>query len=90
MGDRYTQTVNCKFGLIDDDVWYAPTCGFIDWTCPKCKEIIDLEEYSGIDAEGCANTKYGIRAVKELQNKDEFQEIVKEKIKMIKEVNKNE
>lgn len=88
MGDRFTLTVKCKCGFIDNDVWYAPTCGFIDWTCPKCKEITDLEEYSGINAEGCANTKYGVRAVRELQNKDELQEIVRDKIKMIKKKKK--
>jgi len=69
MGDRYYLKVKCKCGYIDDDVYYAPTCGFMTWKCPKCKKVIDLEQYSGIDAEGCANTEYGIKAVKELKNK---------------------
>ncbi len=69
MGDRYTLTVKCECGEIDDDVWYAPTCGCMTWKCPKCKKIINLEEYGGIDAEGCANTKEGVKAVKELKKK---------------------
>ena len=37
MGDRYILTVNCpKCGYEDDDVYYAPTCGIVDWECPKC------------------------------------------------------
>jgi len=67
MGDRYYLTVKCKCGEIDDDCYYAPTCGFITWKCPKCGKVIDLEEYSGIDAESCANTKYGIKAVREFK-----------------------
>ena len=44
MGDRYILTVECpKCCYKDDDVYYAPTCGFIEWICPKCGEIIDLE-----------------------------------------------
>lgn len=74
MGDRYTLTVKCKCGHVDDDVWYAPTCGFIDWECPKCKEITDLEKYSGIDAEGCANTEDGVKAVQEMKGLDKNEE----------------
>ena len=80
MGDRYDLIVKCECGEIDDDVWYAPTCGCISWTCPKCGKIIDLEEYSGIDAEGCANTNEGIKCVKELK-KD-----LKKRLKKQKEV----
>lgn len=36
---------------------------------PNCKKVIDLEKYSGIDAESCANTEYGVKSVKELKNK---------------------
>jgi hypothetical protein len=52
---------------IDYDVWYAPTSGFIEWECPECNEVVDLEKYSGINAEGCATTKYGVKAVKRLK-----------------------
>jgi len=71
MGDRYTLSVTCECGEKDDDVWYAPTCGFMTWTCPKCKKVIDLESYSGINAEGCASTEYGIKAVQEQKSKME-------------------
>lgn len=69
MGDRYTLVVKCKCGFKDDDVWYAPTCGCITWTCPNCKTVTNLEEYSGIDAEGCASTEAGIREVRKLKAK---------------------
>lgn len=64
MGDRYTLPITCKCGH-KDEAWYAPTCGFMDWTCPKCGKITDLEKYSGIEAESCASTKYGIKYIKE-------------------------
>jgi len=67
MGDRYTLKVKCECGFVDDDVWYAPTCGAITWKCPKCKKVVDLEKYSGIDAEGCANTEYGVESVRKLK-----------------------
>lgn len=56
MGDRYTITIvcpNCKFE--DSDCWYAPTCGFIEWKCPKCDTTVDLEKYTGISKESCSN-----------------------------------
>jgi len=56
MGDRYIITVTCpECGLDDDDVYYAPTCGFTDWTCMVCGHKIDLEEYTGISAEDASN-----------------------------------
>lgn len=67
MGDRYILKVICKCGEIDEDVYYAPTCGFMVWECPKCKTVINLEEYSGIDAEGCANTSEGVESVRMLK-----------------------
>jgi len=48
-------------------IYYAPTSGFLTHKCEKCGKIIDLEKYSGIDAEGTARTKYGIKAVKEFK-----------------------
>jgi len=69
MGSRYTLEVKCfKCNLINKEVYYAPTCGFMEWKCPKCGTITNLEEYSGIDAIGCANTTYGANYVKELKN----------------------
>ena len=67
MGNRYTLTVKCECGEVDEDVWYAPTCGCMIWKCPKCKKVINLEEYSGIDAEGCANTEEGAKSVRRLR-----------------------
>ena len=46
MGDRYFLEIVCpKCGILDDDVYYAPTCGFVDWRC-RCGHFIDLEEYT--------------------------------------------
>lgn len=55
MGDRYTLTVKCDCGKVDDDVYYAPTCGFTHWRCPTCGKLIDLEAYSGITYEDASN-----------------------------------
>jgi hypothetical protein len=55
MGDRYFISVRCtKCGVFADDVYYAPTCGFIDHKC-ECGEVIDLEKYTGISAEEASN-----------------------------------
>jgi len=35
---------------VDNDVYYAPTCGFTEYRCP-CGNTIDLEKYSGITYE---------------------------------------
>ena len=40
---------------VDTDVYHAPTCGFIEWICPKCGEIVDLEKLTGITYEDCSN-----------------------------------
>lgn len=70
MGNRYILVVRCKkCGFIDNDVWYAPTCAVMTWCCPKCSHITDLEEYSGIDAESCANTDAGVKSVRRLKEK---------------------
>jgi hypothetical protein len=29
----------------------------LDWTCPKCSTVIDLEEYTGISYEDASNRK---------------------------------
>jgi len=36
-------------------VYYAPTCGFTEWNCPKCGEWVDLEELTGISYEDASN-----------------------------------
>ena len=56
MGDRYCLTVICPgCNHEDDDVYYAPTCGVVDWYCPKCKHKVDLGEYTGISYEDASN-----------------------------------
>lgn len=67
MGERIILKVKCDCGEVDEEAYYAPTSGFMTWKCPKCKKIIDLEEYSGIDAESTATTEYGVRAVREFK-----------------------
>ena len=56
MGDRYFISVRCpKCDYVDSDVYYAPTCGFINWNCPECNYEIDLEKYTGITYEDASN-----------------------------------
>jgi transposase-like protein len=56
MGDRYFITVICpKCGEAENDVYYAPTCGFLAWKCPKCKKRVNLEKYTGISKEDASN-----------------------------------
>ena len=86
MGDRYTLSVKCDCGFVDDDVWYAPTCGFLTWECPKCKKIIDLEKYSGIDAVGCATTEFGEKSVKTLKQRRKFALLEGNKLEEQKEI----
>ena len=56
MGTRYFLKVACpKCGLRDDDVYYAPTCGFTVWRCSVCETVVDLKEYTGISYEEASN-----------------------------------
>lgn len=55
MGTRYFLTVTCpECGCVDDNVYYAPTCGFTEHTC-NCGHITDLEEHTGISYEDASN-----------------------------------
>ena len=55
MGTRYILTVACpNCGHVDDDVYYAPTCGFVEYQC-RCGHTTDLEAYTGISYEDCSN-----------------------------------
>lgn len=55
MGDRYILTVKCpKCGHEDDNVYYAPTCGFTEHKC-SCGHIVDLEKLTGITYEEASN-----------------------------------
>jgi len=55
MGDRYFISVECECGFEDKDVYYAPTCSFTTWKCPKCDREVDLGEYTGISYEDASN-----------------------------------
>jgi len=56
MGDRYILTEVCpECGFVDDDVYFAPTCGFVEWTCPQCGRVVDLIKQTGITAEQASN-----------------------------------
>ena len=58
MGTRYFIQVRCpstRCDLVEDDVYYAPTCGFIEWVCPDCGLIVDLELYTGISYDDASN-----------------------------------
>ena len=86
MGDRYFLDVTCPFcGHIQDGdgdemfmgVYYAPTSGFMTYDCEKCGKTIDLEEYSGIGAEGTASSKYGIEAIQEWKKKNRLRKPVR-------------
>ena len=56
MGDRYILSLNCpECNCADDDVYFAPTCGFVDWKCPRCGHTIDLHKHTGMSYEDCSN-----------------------------------
>ena len=69
MGDRMYMKVKCECGNIDEEVYYASTCGFMTWKCPKCEKVTNLEEYSGVNADSMATTKYGTKFIGEQREK---------------------
>jgi hypothetical protein len=55
MGTRYVLELKCKkCGYVDNDVYFAPTCGFVTWEC-ICGEVVDLYEHTGISYEEASN-----------------------------------
>ena len=67
MGGRYFVSVTCpKCGLSEENVYYAPTCGFTGWMCPKCGTVIDLAKLIGISREDASN-RDAIAAVAQIQ-----------------------
>jgi endogenous inhibitor of DNA gyrase (YacG/DUF329 family) len=69
MGDRYFLTVKCpQCGVITEDVYYAPTCDFFDFTC-KCGNVIDLEKYTGITYEDASNLSEITKLVEEAEKR---------------------
>jgi len=66
MGDRYFLEMTCpKCGLRDIDVYFAPTCDFVNWKC-KCGHVVDLVKYTGITAEMASNKKEIQKMIKEV------------------------
>lgn len=56
MGTRYFISVVCPTcHHTDNDVYYAPTCGFTTWRCPKCHDDVDIAWYTGITKEDASN-----------------------------------
>ena len=56
MGTRYILTVTCpECGFVDNDVYFAPTCGMTDWKCPECSRVVDLYALTGITYEDASN-----------------------------------
>lgn len=55
MGTRYIIMVTCGCGVIDRNVYYAPTCEMDTWECPECGMVVDLAEYTGISYEEASN-----------------------------------
>ncbi len=46
MGDRYILSMRCpKCGGLNEDIYYAPTCGFETFKCKNCS--VENEIYYG-------------------------------------------
>ncbi len=55
MGDRYFLEIVCHCcGFKSGEVYFAPTSGFVTWTC-VCGVNIDLYKYTGITHEESSN-----------------------------------
>ncbi len=68
MGDRFFLQITCpECSALDDDVYYAPTCGFINWRC-ECGHSIDLEKYTGISYEDASNLDLIKNIINEMQD----------------------
>ena len=62
MGDRFTLKLKCAYCGLESDVWYAPTCGFYDFTCKETEEpypTTDEEGFSKVpDNNGCGKINF--------------------------------
>ena len=72
MGTRYFVPVVCPDCGNKDDAYYAPTCGFVDWTC-QCGGKVDLEKQTGITFEDAST-------------RTEMEELCKEVLREVREV----
>lgn len=66
MGARYDVDGICPHCGKEFSAWYAPTSGFLYHT-HDCGFEIDLESYTGINAESTASTQYGIEAIQKFR-----------------------
>ena len=67
MGDRYILQITCpRCGTKDDEVYFAPTCGFTEWRCPNCKYQIDLCKYTGITYEDASNVDLIVKEMEKI------------------------
>ncbi len=56
MGDRYVVEITCpNCGNMDENAWYAPTSGVVNWVCPECGYSVDMAQYTGISYEDASN-----------------------------------
>lgn len=45
MGDRWTLALKCAHcEKLNEDVYYAPTCGFLNFTCEHCGQENGIAE----------------------------------------------
>ena len=45
MGDRWVLSMDCpSCSYHDDEIYYAPTCGFTQWVCPSCHNAFEIME----------------------------------------------
>lgn len=65
MGDRYFLEITCpECGLRDEEVYFAPTCDFVDWKC-QCGYVVDLVKLTGITPEMASNKAEIAAAIQE-------------------------
>ena len=68
MGDRYFLHMKCKrCGTEEMDVYFAPTCDFTKWKCPKCGKSVNLIKHTGITAEMASNKAEIEAIIKEMK-----------------------
>lgn len=55
MGTRYIIHGRCPNCGYEDDIYYAPTCGFTDWECPRCGARFNLGHEISLEPVGPDN-----------------------------------
>lgn len=64
MGDRITLIRDCIYcGHANDDIYFAPTCGFLTFKCEKCKK------------ENFITTDLEVKKIKNVTERDVYQAI---------------